>query len=254
MKRHTLTYVILILAFNCFGQKTDDSIKARKYKVMAIDKIKLKDYQIAKAYLDTAIMLDKKYDLAYYNRGTLAIFTENYKSALKDFNIAIKLNPNDIEYYYNRGRANYKLQKYSSAFKDFDKVISVQPNIAIVYSFRGSASDQLKKWENALADFSKAIELDSLNSEKYADRAMVKLKLKDNIGAELDCEKGFILDTSRVNTGLLLYLRGLARMAITGKETIGKQDIIDAAKLGYQEAIDVLDKLMVTKIIIPKDQ
>ena len=57
----------------------------------------------------------------YFNRGMAKYMLANYKGAIKDYNKAIKFNPNKSEYYYNRGMAKDKLGDSNGYKEDFNK-------------------------------------------------------------------------------------------------------------------------------------
>jgi tetratricopeptide (TPR) repeat protein len=64
--------------------------------------------------------LNLKNSSAYYDRGFDYDRLGNYKQAINDFNIAIKLNPKDATAYNKRGIAYYKLRNYHMFIQDFE--------------------------------------------------------------------------------------------------------------------------------------
>ncbi|HEC56454.1 MAG TPA: tetratricopeptide repeat protein [Candidatus Syntrophoarchaeum butanivorans] len=89
---------------------------------------------------------------AYYNRGLVYAEQEKYDEAIKDFDKAIELNPDDAEAYHNRGIAYTKLGEYDEAIKDFDKAIELNPDDAEAYHNRGNAYARLGEYERARED------------------------------------------------------------------------------------------------------
>jgi tetratricopeptide (TPR) repeat protein len=47
------------------------------------------------------------------------------KKAIKDYDLALEINPNNAEIYINRGFAKYKLGLEEDAIKDYDYAIKI---------------------------------------------------------------------------------------------------------------------------------
>lgn len=96
----------------------------------------------------------------YNNRGLISSY-ENHQSALKDYNQAIKLNPNFGMAYANRGAIYEKLGKQELALQDYNKVIELEPLSAWSYTARGKFYLNQKEYDLALADLNQSLTLDS---------------------------------------------------------------------------------------------
>ncbi|MDR2110166.1 MAG: tetratricopeptide repeat protein [Spirochaetaceae bacterium] len=53
--------------------------------------------------------------------------TNRYDQAIKDFDMALSLNPSFMEVYYNRGVMYAKKRNFSQAIEDFNRVLSLDP-------------------------------------------------------------------------------------------------------------------------------
>ena len=67
-----------------------------------------------------------------------------YRGAIKDYDKAIELDPNDAKAYNFRGYAKWLLGNNDGAMKDFDQAIGLDPYYANAYNFRGVAKFSLK--------------------------------------------------------------------------------------------------------------
>ena len=105
-------------------------------------------------------------EIEFY-RGTQE---KNPEKAIKHYNKAIDLNPQNAGAYYNRGNAYFDLQEYQKALNDYDKAITLNPQYAKAYGNRGSAYSDLKKYPEAINDYSDAKTL----FEKAGNIAMVE--------------------------------------------------------------------------------
>ena len=83
-----------------------------------------------------------------------------YEEAIKDYDKAIELYPNNSAAYYNRGSVKDVLGKYEEAIKDYDKAIELNPNNGAFYNNRGVSKENLEEYNEALKDYKKALELD----------------------------------------------------------------------------------------------
>ena len=97
----------------------------------------------------------------YYNRGVLFVSQENYDSALKDYNAAL----------YNRGRLFAYTHDHSAAVADYSEAIRLDPS-AQLYQERGSVYVQQHEYQRALDDENAAIRLDPSIALAYFFRSM----------------------------------------------------------------------------------
>ena len=96
------------------------------------------------------------YSLAYSNRGLAYHHKGQDDMAVKDFNKAIALNPNNAQAYSNRGVIFYDNLEYKKAIEDFSKAIASDPNDPLAYFNRGVAYAKKGDTEKAQADYQKA--------------------------------------------------------------------------------------------------
>ncbi len=113
-----------------------------------------------------------------------------YKAALKDFDNAIKLTPENPKLYFERGKLN---KKYKDSIADFDKAIALSPDNAFFYFEMANRHFEEAKYSEALLDYDKAIELNSNQALFYEYRGHTKKNLKDSDGAVSDYEKSIKL-------------------------------------------------------------
>lgn len=70
---------------------------------------------------------------AYNNRGIAWAGQGNSDQAAKDFEMAVKINPNQSSYLKNRGLLLLQLRRWQEALADFQKVIALTPNDGEAY-------------------------------------------------------------------------------------------------------------------------
>jgi tetratricopeptide (TPR) repeat protein len=88
-----------------------------------------KQYKKAIDQYALAVKLNPKDALDFYQQGiSYEMLGDAYtEKALAQYNAAIKVNPNDASYYYRRASVQYELKQYAPAITDYSKVIALNP-------------------------------------------------------------------------------------------------------------------------------
>jgi tetratricopeptide (TPR) repeat protein len=107
--------------------------------------------------LDIAIKIDPKKAVYYEQRGYFKYLTENYLSALGDLNKAIKYDKNKSSAYRKRGDIYWKFENYPRAGNDFHKASSL--DTASIYNLRkvGDCFYELGNYYDAISFYNQAI-------------------------------------------------------------------------------------------------
>jgi serine/threonine protein kinase len=74
---------------------------------------------------------------AYYNRGFTYMDKKDYVRAIKDFNVAIRVDPNVAVFYYHRGIAWSCRGESEKALADLSEAIRLRPAFVEAYNSRG---------------------------------------------------------------------------------------------------------------------
>jgi tetratricopeptide (TPR) repeat protein len=70
---------------------------------------------------------DEELSIAFYDRGIVHSRIKEKQKAIEDYTSSIEIN-DKIEAYYNRGKVYFYLEQYFMALKDFLKVKEIDPN------------------------------------------------------------------------------------------------------------------------------
>ena len=160
-----------------------------------------------------SIELDTKISnqFAYNNLALVYAYQENYKEALKNIEIAIRIKPKDGLYIENRGWINMEAGNYKQAEKDYLNAKQLylkykktrtyadcfrkgkNPNLEHCmlntgfYNNLGWIQKNLKKYDLALDNYNKSIKINSPEEDLgywiYSNRADVKYELGDKAGS-----------------------------------------------------------------------
>ncbi|MDQ2080756.1 tetratricopeptide repeat protein [Xanthobacteraceae bacterium Astr-EGSB] len=100
--------------------------------------IHLKNYAEAQADYERAIKLGLKRPserlFAHLGRGYVALVTDDFDTAVEDFDIALEIEPGAVNAWMWRGYANERLGRYDLALADYERAIMVEPDNATARS------------------------------------------------------------------------------------------------------------------------
>lgn len=98
-------------------------------------------------------------------RGNDSFKEGDYPSAIKEYEEAVKRNPQDYKAYSNRAACYQKLGSWYEAFKDAEKCIEIEPTFAKGYSRKAHVQYFMKEYHKALDTYRAGLEHDPENQE-----------------------------------------------------------------------------------------
>ena len=161
-----------------------DPILAFVYEMWGHEKLESRDYDLAIEGINKAISLYRYAD-AYTIRGQAKYNLKRHQEAIKDFDAAIELIPDNFTVYFLRGIANLKKGNHGNAIQDFNKTLELNPDYAEAYRHRGIAKKRKPNpdYAGAIDDYTQAIKRNPKDARAYNNRGNVKLKRNDYHGA-----------------------------------------------------------------------
>jgi len=138
----------------------------------------LSDYTGTIEVLNDLLSKEPYYPKGYTLRGLVFENLENYKQALKDYTVAVLIEPS-ADTYYNRGVFLLSINYYKKAKNDFSTALRLNENNGFAYFYRGTTHLLLGKYKNAVSDFETALKFDSLDFDAMLGLSMTYYKLKD---------------------------------------------------------------------------
>ena len=182
-----------------------------------MEHIRADEFDCALGACSEAIRQDPRLATAYACRGGVLNGQGEYLKAIKDFDLALKLQPENGDFYYSRaqdyerlgemdlampdldkavklissefgrsvafalrGRIHRKQGSFDEALRDYSQAIRLAPNFAYHYENRGQVYSEKKDYQRAVGDYSEAIKLDAQNAGFYRDRAEVYRAIGQN--------------------------------------------------------------------------
>jgi len=148
-----------------------DSDNSMAYALRSAIYVELKDFKSAIDDCQKAIGINPKNELAYIRMGDSYITMEpkNYLEAMKSYNYAINLNPNNSVALHNRGIAKKELKDYLGAIEDFNKAIIIDAEYGSAYMNRGIGKSLLGDTPGACVDWFLAGEMGQTEAAEYIE-------------------------------------------------------------------------------------
>jgi tetratricopeptide (TPR) repeat protein len=167
-------------------------------------------YDLAIKDYEEAIKNDPEYAKPYNNRGVAYQKKAEYDLAVKDFNAALQLDPDYANALANRAETYLKEADYQNAAKDFDRAIRLQPKLTLLPNERCWAraiiGDDLP---SALSDCNAAIQSTPRDPAPLDSRGLIYLKNSQWDAAITDYNAALSIDPKIASS---LYGRGLAKL------------------------------------------
>ncbi len=200
----TFLFLLHILGSQGWGQVRDnyercsqevdgDADAALHYCTAAIESGQLSDTNLRGALNNRGI--------AFKNKG-------DYERAIRDFDQAIGLNPNDTKALNNRGAAHMNRGDYERAIPDFDKAIWLDPDYDIAFKNRGVAYMNMGKgdYERAIQDYDQFIRLNPESAFSLQTRGILHFYLANFQSSEQDQMLALQADPTDPYSAIWLYL------------------------------------------------
>ena len=128
-------------------EATGDDLHAHKFFADALDY-----YQAANAKQPSARLMNKI--------GMMNLLLLRIDSSRKDFERAIKMDPNYADAYNNLGAVHYQDHQLKQAIKQYQKAITLNPEFATYHSNLGTAYMERKEFDKAAAEYARALQID----------------------------------------------------------------------------------------------
>jgi lipoprotein NlpI len=136
--------------------------------------------------------------------GLAAEAKRNLEGAIRDFNEAVRLDPQHVSAYLNRGNIYQTQGELDRAIADYDEVIRLSPRFATAYYQRGNAFSSKGDFERAISDYSQIIRLHPKHAAGFANRGRAYFYAGSLANARADFAKALTLDPKHAYAGLWL--------------------------------------------------
>jgi tetratricopeptide (TPR) repeat protein len=168
-----------------------------------------------------------------YQRASAHLFLKDLKSAIEDYQSAIKAFPGHIGSYMGLAECYKIANQPDKVLATYTAAVDAIPNSQLAHNNRGLFLQQTGKNQEAVADFNKAIDLDKNFPVAYANRGYSTQLLGNPSAAEADFSKAIMLED---DNPLFHSLRGTCRLSL-GNTAGAIEDYNDAIRLLPENAV-----------------
>jgi tetratricopeptide (TPR) repeat protein len=128
-----------------------------------------------------SLQLNARNAKGFTYRGVALQHLGNYDAAMRDFEQALSISPNESAAWQGKAANYIETGEYHLAVKAADRAVELSQDpadkIENAYLLRGFALNRLEKYEEALPAFDKAIEIDSKRLDLWQNKAYTLTKL-----------------------------------------------------------------------------
>jgi serine/threonine protein kinase/Flp pilus assembly protein TadD len=167
--------------------------------------------EVAKARGDYLRALDIVPGLsqAFVNLGALSAFEGKFEAAIGYFTKALECNKGaSVEAFCGRGNAKVQLGRIDEALKDFDAALGLQPDNAGTYVNRGNALERSLRYDEAVADYGSAICLQPDEAGLHMNRGKIYWKMDRLEEADADFKAVLAIEpTNRLARSAVRYVK-----------------------------------------------
>jgi tetratricopeptide (TPR) repeat protein len=103
---------------------------------------------------------------------------KQYRIALKNYDKAIKLDPDNFDAHFNKTRFLYDIKDFNNALDTIEKAIDLQPENPDVWYHKGIILEKLERYEEAIEAFNTDLYFDDKDVKSWITKGNILLKIK----------------------------------------------------------------------------
>lgn len=137
-----------------------------------------KEHENALKFFNRAIQLNPQNAYAHSLCGHEYVYNEDFQNARKYFEISLTFDIRHYNAWWGLGNINFKQEKYEKAVENFQRAITINANCPILYSYLGMTLASMRRFSEALKHFDNAELLDPNNVLNRFQKASVLVQLE----------------------------------------------------------------------------
>ena len=129
-------------------------------------------YEEALRYFDEALRVQPNNLKALFNKAVMLQMLGKYVEAIKYYDEYLKINPYDPEAWSNKGMALRRMGRVNEAIECYEKGIDLNPEDATLWSNKGIALRSMKKIDEAIKCYDRALEIDPNDAGIWSNKGV----------------------------------------------------------------------------------
>jgi len=134
----------------------------------------------------------------HHNLGYFYYTSGQTDNAIKEFELALKLDPKMAPSHFNLGVIDYNSGRMDGAIHHFKKALAVNPKYAQAYAYLGEVYYRNEKDEEGLAEFEMALKIEPSNTMAMNRKGIIYVKRGDLDKALNEFKKVLMIDPNHV--------------------------------------------------------
>jgi len=123
-----------------------------------------------------------------YKKGINNMSNEKFLDAIRNFDLALRIDPQYVDAWIKRGYAHFLMDEYTVAIASYDKALEVDVNNAEAWNLKGLAYYKMKNYDKAIECCEKSVDINPNEGMSWYNKACY-LTLSGRIDEGLDALK-----------------------------------------------------------------
>lgn len=135
MPRIKLLLAIILISFTCFAKAQQDDVSACLRQATILENNK--KFREALDYCTKALILNPLYDETYFRRGYYKYLLADIAGAIRDFDVAIKLNPDNVDAHLYKATCLQKSGSSVGALNEYNQARKLDAFLTVTHLAKG---------------------------------------------------------------------------------------------------------------------
>jgi tetratricopeptide (TPR) repeat protein len=198
-----------------------------------------KHYTSALEEYTIAIKFNPELYEGYERRGDIRIeLWKDYSGAARDYSKALANPEKNFGLYFKRAKAYLKQKEYDKGIQDLDSAIALNSSYDSLYFYRAEVNHFIRHhFDKAIPDYNKIIELNKNFTDAWLGKALCLQSMGEYQQSIADFDKLILLNE---NQGDVFYYRAFSKLGL--RDTSGAcSDWFQAERLNFPQARSALN-------------
>ena len=158
-----------------------------------------------------------------YKRGVSQMANDKLEDAIRNFELALRVDQNYVDAWIKKGYAHFHLEQYQASIQSYDRALEIDLTNPEAWNLKGLTYYKMKNYEKAIEACEKAIDFDPTDAMSWYNEAC------------------FLILSGRVDDGLEALKRSIEIDITYAKKAVSDRDLQNARNEdGFRRIIEVV--------------